>query len=103
MEGKIAILGESDFVSAFSALGTDTFTAENSEQALDNAKKILENKYALIVVCESTMPLVEEIFAARQNAPLPCILVVPFTGETKGTAAKALGKVLKMATGIDNE
>ena len=102
MEGKIAVLGSIDFVMPFSALGLDTFAVEDiSEQVEESASKIIENKYALVVVAENIAPLAEEVFQDQKNMPTPAIVVVPFTGEPTGFATKDLGKVLKMATGID--
>ena len=102
MEGKIAVLGDADFVMPFSALGVDTFaTDEIREKIAENAKKIIEGKYALVVVAENIASMVEEIFLDYENMPVPCIVVVPFTTESKGFATRTLGKVLKMATGID--
>ena len=101
MEGKIAVLGDTDFVLPFSALGVDTYLAgETHEQIIEAAKKIMTDKYALIVVAEDKFKVVEEVLAAYKNLPIPCIIAVPFTTESKGLATKALGKVLKMATGI---
>jgi vacuolar-type H+-ATPase subunit F/Vma7 len=102
MEGKIAVLGDTDFVKPFSALGVDTYTAgQTKEQITENAKKIMDEKYALVVVAENIAPVAEEVFSDYQNMPTPCIVVVPFTTESTGFATQALGKVLKMATGID--
>jgi vacuolar-type H+-ATPase subunit F/Vma7 len=99
---KVAVLGDADFVMPFSALGVDTFAIEQThEEIAENAKKIIEGKYALIVVAENTAPTVEEIFSDYQDMPTPCIVVVPFTAEPTGVATRALGKVLKMATGIN--
>ena len=102
MEGKVAVLGDADFVMPFSALGLDTFAVgERSEEIIESARKIVEDKYALVVVAEKEAVVAEEVFSARENMPTPCIVVVPFTTESTGFATKALGKVLKMATGID--
>jgi len=102
MEGKVAVLGDADFVMPFSALGVDTYSVgRTSEQILESAAKIIDGKYALIVVAENIAPAVEEIFSAQQDTPTPCIVVVPFTTEPSGFATKALGEVLKMATGIN--
>lgn len=102
MEGKVAVLGDADFVLPFSALGVDTFlTDQGTEQAVENAQKIIEEKYSLVVVAENVAQMTQEVFEAKQNAPTPCIIVVPFTTEPTGFATKALGKVLKMATGIN--
>jgi V/A-type H+-transporting ATPase subunit F len=102
MEGKVAVLGDSDFVMPFSALGVDTYPAgQTAEQTLEIANKIISDKYALVVVAENIAPAVEEIFSAYQDVPTPCLVVVPFTAEPTGVATRALGKVLKMAAGIN--
>ena len=102
MEGKIAVLGDTDFVMPFSALGLDTYaTADTVDDITENANKIIEGKYALVVVAENIAPTAEDIFSDYQNKPTPCIVVVPFTTESKGFATQALGEVLRLATGIN--
>ncbi len=100
MEGKVAVLGGADFVMPFSALGLDTFPVEQ-EQIIESAKKIIDDKYALVVVAENIAKIAEQVFAAYHNKATPCIVVVPFTTEPEGFATKALGEALRMATGID--
>jgi len=102
MEGKIAVIGDTDFVMPFSALGLDTYaTADTADDIAENAKKIISGKYALVVVAENIAPMIEEVFSAYQDMPTPCIVVVPFTTESQGFATQALGEVLKLATGIN--
>ncbi|MFA5240222.1 MAG: V-type ATP synthase subunit F [Phycisphaerae bacterium] len=101
MEGKVAVLGDADFVMPFSAMGVDTFAAgETDEQTIAAAGKIIEGKYTLVVVAENAAKTTEEVFASVQSAPTPCMVVVPFTTEPEGFATRALGRVLKTATGI---
>jgi V/A-type H+-transporting ATPase subunit F len=102
MEGKIAVLGGTDFVMPFSALGVDTYPVGLTAGDIDeSAKKIITEKYALVVVAENIAPKAEEVFADYHNNPTPCIMVVPFTTESEGFATQALGEVLKIATGIN--
>ncbi len=102
MEGKIAVLGGTDFVMPFSALGVDTFTVgRTGKEMAESAEKVISGKYALVVVAENVAPAVEEAFSAQWNMPTPCIVVVPFTTESEGFATRALGEVLRMATGIN--
>jgi len=102
MEGKIAVLGDTDFVMPFSALGVDTFAVEQTPAEIaESARKIVDENYALVVVAENIAPRTEEVFAAYRDKPTPCVVVVPFTTESEGYATQALGQVLKMATGID--
>ena len=102
MEGKVAVLGDADFVLPFSALGADTYSSSQwSDRKLEIANKIISDKYALIIVAENIAPMVEEVFSDYQGAPTPCIVVVPFTAEPTGIATKTLGEALKMAAGIN--
>jgi len=102
MDGKVAVLGNKDFVMPFSALGLDTFAVgEGRELIIESAKMIIAGKYALVVVAENVAETAEEVFSAQRNQPTPCIVAVPFTTESEGFATKALGNVLRMATGIN--
>jgi vacuolar-type H+-ATPase subunit F/Vma7 len=102
MEGKVAVLGDADFVMPFSALGLDTYTAGASlADAAEAARNIVEQKYALVVVAENIAPSVQEVFSTQMDLPTPCIVVVPFTTAPAGFATRQLGEVLKMATGIN--
>jgi vacuolar-type H+-ATPase subunit F/Vma7 len=102
MKGKVAVLGDADFVMPFSALGVDTYSVgQASEQIRESTAQIISDKYALIVVAENIATVVEEIFSDYEDMPTPCIVVVPFTTEPTGVATKALGKALKMATGVN--
>jgi V/A-type H+-transporting ATPase subunit F len=102
MEGKVAVLGDADFVMPFSALGVDTFAVEQQgEQIVGAAEKIVEARYALVVVAEDVAKAADEVFGETESEPIPCVVVVPFTTESEGFATEALGQVLKLATGID--
>lgn len=102
MEGKVAVLGDADFVMPFSAMGLDTFAVEQQrDQIVETAQQIIDAKYALVVVAENVAREADEAFAVTESAPTPCIVVVPFTTESEGFATEALGQVLKLATGID--
>ncbi len=102
MEGKVAVLGDADFVMPFSALGLDTFAVgQRPEQIIESARKIIDDKYTLVVVAENIAPMAEEVFSTQQNLPTPCIVVVPFTTASGGFATKSLGEALKRAMGIN--
>jgi len=102
MEGKVAVLGDADFVMPFKALGLDTFgVGEKSGDIGENAAKIIEGGYALVDVAENIAPAAEAALASCQNLPVPCVVVVPFTTESKGHSTRVLGELLRMSTGIN--
>ena len=80
MENKVAVLGDSDFVMPFSALGMDTFpVTQDPEQITESAQKILEQRYVLVVIPENIARIADQVFSIRKNSPTPCVVVVPFT------------------------
>ena len=102
MEGKAAVLGSADFVMPFAALGLDTFPTEpDPAQVEENATSILKQKYALVVVAENIARSAQVIFDTTQRNATPCVVVVPFTTEPEGIATESLGRMLRMATGIN--
>jgi len=102
MERNVAVIGAPDFVMPFSALGVDTFAVgEGRDEIVENANKIIEGKFALVIAAENIASMVEEAFADYENLPTPCIVVVPFTTEPTGVATRTLAKALKVATGIN--
>ncbi len=102
MTNKIAVLGSSDFVMPFSALGVDTYAVtDEPNSAIDHAKTIVSEKYALVVLAENFAHQTDEIFNSVSTSTLPCVVVVPFTAEPDGFATESLGQALKMAMGID--
>ncbi len=101
-KGNVAVLGDSDFVMPFSALGLDTFAVEaKAEAVVEAAASIIEQQYSLVVVAENVAGLAEEVFSKVQNTAENCVVVVPFTTEPEGFAVRNLSKALKIATGID--
>jgi V/A-type H+-transporting ATPase subunit F len=102
MKGKVAVLGDADFVMPFSALGLDTFPVGRAAgDVAETAEKIIDGKYTLVVVAENVAPQADQVFSATIKAPTPCIVVVPFTTESEGFATEALAQVLRMATGVN--
>ena len=94
-------LGSSDFVLPYRALGVDTFPATDSDQARAALGRMLDENYAVILVAEDVAPALEEMLAPYTEEPAPCVLVVPSATQSTGYAGEALGRLLKLATGID--
>lgn len=102
MDAKAAVLGNADFVMPFSALGLDTFVVEpEAEKVAQTAQEILKQKYALVVVAENIAAFAQTVFDTTQKKATPCVVVVPFTTEPSGVATESLGRLLKIATGIN--
>ena len=102
MQGKVAVIGDADFVMPFAAIGADTFAVGDAPgSTVETAAKVFKENYALVVVAENIAPAVQDVLADYANAPTPAVVVVPFTTESKGFATESLAETLKMATGIN--
>lgn len=102
MESKAAVLGSTDFVMAFSALGLDVFAVEaDRAEIVAAAQQIIDKRYGLVVVAENVAAAAEEVFEAKSKQAVPCVVAVPFMTESTGFATESLGTALRMATGID--
>jgi len=102
MEGKIAAIGDYDFVMPLASIGVDTYAVGNGgDELVRTVEKVLAERYALLVVSEDKFAAAEDTFSAVMDGPLPCVAVVPFTQEPSGEATRALNVMLKAATGID--
>ena len=69
---------------------------KKGEAVVVTAEEIID-----IVAEKGTAKAAQEVFGAYDDAPTPCIMVVPFTTEPEGFATRSLGEALKMATGIN--
>jgi vacuolar-type H+-ATPase subunit F/Vma7 len=102
MESKVAVIGDSDFVMAFSALGLEGFAIEATQESVsESAEKIIKDQYGLVVVAENIATMADVVFSRIEKEATPCVVVVPFLRESDGFATDALSRVLKAATGID--
>jgi len=102
MEGKVAIFGSADFVMPFAALGLDAYAVEpTADQIQETARQILREQYTLIVVAENIARQAQPVFDATLKKTTPCVVVVPFTAEPTGVATESLGRMIKLATGIN--
>jgi vacuolar-type H+-ATPase subunit F/Vma7 len=102
MEGKIAAIGDHDFVMPLASIGLDAYAVgDGGEELVEAVEKVLAAGYAMVVVSEDKYAAAGEAFSPAMDRPLPCVAVVPFTHEPTGAATKALSEMLKSATGID--
>ena len=101
MGAKVGALGSSDFVLPYRALGVDTFPVAGPDEARDALAGMLDENSAVILVAEDVAPALEETLAPYLEEPAPCVLTVPSATRSTGYAGDALGRLLKLATGIN--
>ena len=102
MESKAAVLGSTDFVMPFRALGIDSFPVEADRDSVIRAgQAVAAGGYGLIIVAENIALLADEVLGSFSPEPIPCVIVMPLSSTSTNFAVKSLGMALKLATGID--
>ncbi len=105
---KIAIIGPSNVVSGFKALGVDAFTAQKSDEVILQLKKIKqinnsENEsaaYAVVCIIEDLMlDIDEKEYAKAVHGPLPAVVMLPSSKGSQGLAEARLRKLSEKAIG----
>lgn len=101
---KIAVIGGSDSVIGFKALGLDTYPVADSMDArkvLHEITRPAENEYAIIYI-EETMaePIMAEI-RKYDERPSPAIILIPGRDGPVGLGQSALKEAVEKAVGSD--
>ena len=103
---KIAVIGGSDSVIGFKALGLDTFPVDGAEaarKALRQATKPMENgdEYAIIYIEETKAKDIMPEISKFQEKPSPAIILIPGRDGPIGLGLSALKEAVEKAVGSD--
>lgn len=107
-EYKIAIIGPTDTVSGFKALGVEPLEATTGAQALVHIREIkrladdpeVKAKYAVVCVIEDLMQDIDQAEYTKTVAgPLPAVVLLPGVAGSQGFAIKRLRQLAEQAVG----
>ncbi len=98
--GKMAIVGDGDYIMVFKAVGVSAFPAENETKARDTIRKIARDYQIIFLTEELARPLAE--FLKRfDEQPYPLILSVPSKNGSTGHGTELLRNAMERALGVD--
>ena len=98
---KIAVIGSTETVIGFKALGLETWPAENAAQAKEALKQLTAEgeETAIIYIEESlSVPLQSEIDKFKDR-PTPAIILIPGRDGSAGLGLSALNAAVERAVG----
>ena len=107
-EYKIAIIGPTDTVSGFKALGVETLEATSGAQALEHLREIKRRaadpeakaKYAVVCVLEDLMKDIDQAeYTKAVSGPLPAVVLLPGAAGSQGFAIGRLRQLAEQAVG----
>ena len=98
---RIAVLGDSDSIKGFGALGLDIFPVDTPEEALAKLHKLDGGQYAVIYITEKLASHLTREIEAYEEQVVPAVIVIPgLTGNT-GMGLAAVSKSVERAVGSD--
>jgi vacuolar-type H+-ATPase subunit F/Vma7 len=104
----IAIVGPTDMVSGFKALGVEAFDATNAVEAIEQLRTIKQisndptndKTYAIVCVIDDVIQDVDQAEYAKVVAgALPAVVVLPGPSGASGVALERLRKLAEKAVG----
>ncbi len=99
---KIGIIGATESVTAFLALGVTVFEALTPAEAAEKLHLAAgTGEYAVLFIYEELAAAISEDVARYKDATLPAITVLPGKSGSKGYGAAAMKDAMERAIGAD--
>lgn len=98
---KIAVLGDTDSVLGFRALGFDVFPAEDADSARPILHRLAKEQYAIIYLTEQLASGLTAEIARYQRQTVPAIILIPGKSGSLGIGMNRIKTTVERAVGSD--
>lgn len=97
----IAFIGDRDTVSAFKALGAETFYSDEHESPAQLVSEASRGRFKIIFVTEEVYEGAREIIAAFKEQATPTFTVIPSVRGSRGLALQMMRDSVRRAMGVE--
>ncbi len=102
MVKNIAVIGDSESIKGFGAVGIDMFICDEPLESGNLFKRIAETEdYAIIYMTEELFELSSRERAKFAEKIIPAVIPIPSAQGSSGTGRKRLSKFVEQAVGSD--
>ena len=102
MDSRVAILGDSESIKGFAAVGVDVFPCERGEEGAATFRRVAEGgEYAVLLMTEDLFEALEKERNRLAGALLPAIVPLPGVTSDKGVGVARLRSFVEKAVGSD--
>ncbi len=98
---KIGIIGSSDSVRGFAALGLSIFEVTEAEEAAKTVRRLAENDFAIIYITEVLFSQIQHEIARYEEKQTPAIIPIPGTFGNNGIGRINVSRSVEKAVGTD--
>lgn len=96
---KIAVIGDKDSISGFSAVGMTPFPVEDGEAAFEMLMTLVGTNYGVIFVTENVYEKIRTEY--KSVTPLPAVIPIPGAVGNTGAGMRDISKFVERAVGSD--
>lgn len=101
MDYKIGVIGDSESVLGFMAVGFTVVTLETAEEAAKALKRMADENFAILFITERLAREIPDAISAYKNAPLPAVITIPGKEGREGYGLANIKKSVERAVGAD--
>ena len=102
MAKNIAVIGDSESIKGFAAIGMDIYPCDDNENAPHLFRKIADgDSYAVIFITEEMFGLVEKERKRYEERLIPAVIPIPGVKGNTGIGIKRLSSFVEKAVGSD--
>lgn len=99
MKYELAVIGDSESISGFNAMGIRTYPAKDQDEALGILQMIRKRGYGVIFIIESYAKGMEKVISDTKG--LPVIISIPGKEGSMGVGLDWLRRTAERAIGFD--
>ncbi|MBE5834589.1 MAG: V-type ATP synthase subunit F [Butyrivibrio sp.] len=98
---RIAVMGDTDSIYGFAALGLDTYPVTDPVAASKKLRELAEGDYAVIYITEALADKLTAEIDHYREMMLPAIILIPGVSGNTGKGIQAVKKSVEQAVGSD--
>ena len=96
---KIAVIGDADSISGFSAIGMTVVPVRNEDEVMEKLAELAVSDYGVVFVTENMYGRISVEFV-REDA-LPAVIPIPGATGNTGVGMRDVGRFVEKAVGSD--
>lgn len=98
---RVAVLGDTESVKGFAALGLDIYPCDDVQQAAPLLRKLAGGDYGVIYVTEELVSVLERDIKKLDDQLLPAVIPIPGVKGNTGAGVQRLRDSVERAVGSD--
>ena len=98
---KIAVMGDSDSVLGFKALGLDVYPVENADEAKRTLRRLSKENCAIVYMTEQLAVQIPDEIARYKDELMPAVILIPGKDGSLGIGRDNVTSSVVRAVGAD--